>query len=114
MSHKNALLPSAFFWGLQGLPAIAVGVAPFGIVLGVVALEAGYGLGDLLFNTLVIFAGTAQFTLIHLHEQGTPWIVAAVAAAIVNLRFLLYSFSLSQHWQALSRKQRLGLAFFMT
>ncbi len=96
---------SSFAGGfVAGLPFTLI-VAPFGMLFGVVATEAGFDLLKTMGMTMVVIAGAAQFTAVQLMTENAPvWTVLAAALA-VNLRMMMYSASLQPH---------LGKAPFLT
>jgi predicted branched-subunit amino acid permease len=96
-----------------GIP-IAIGVIPFGLVAGVAATEAGMGLGGAVAWSVGVFAGASQLAAIDLLDSGAPALVAAGAALLINLRFLMYSASLAPYLAPQPLGQRLGAAYPLT
>ncbi len=105
---------SMFMSGVKSLPPILLGVFPFGLVVGVTAGEAGYDVWQIALQSATMFSGTAQITFIHLRELGSPAWVAVVSTVIVNVRLLLYGFSIAPYWQELPKGWRLAMGFFLT
>lgn len=78
---------------LVSLPFLLV-LAPFAMLFGVVATEAGLDLMQVMGFSVVVIAGAAQFTALQLMQQDAPvWAVIATALA-VNLRMAMYSAAL--------------------
>ena len=96
-----------------GIP-IAIGVIPFGLVAGVAATEAGMGVGGAVAWSVAVFAGASQLAAIDLLDSGATALVAAGAALLINLRFLMYSASLAPYLAAQPLRQRLGAAYVLT
>ena len=96
-----------------GIP-IAIGVIPFGLVAGVAATEAGMGVGGALAWSVAVFAGASQLAAIELLDSGASALVAAGAALLINLRFLMYSASLAPYLADQPLRQRLGAAYVLT
>jgi predicted branched-subunit amino acid permease len=96
-----------------GLP-IAIGIVPFGLVAGVAATDAGMGLGGAVAWSVGVFAGASQLAAIDLLDSGASALVAAGAALLINLRFLMYSASLAPYLAPQSLGQRLGAAYPLT
>ena len=97
---------------LTGLPFVMVG-APFALVFGAVAAEAGLDLLALMAVTSIVVAGASQFALVELLADGAPALVALTAALAVNLRLAMYSASLAPHLGAAPLRQRALAAFFL-
>jgi predicted branched-subunit amino acid permease len=85
--------------GARAMAPWLVGVAPFGLVIGVSAAQAdaptlaGWLTGPL------VFGGSAQVATIHLLDSGAAAAVAIVAALAVNIRLVLYSATMARHWR---------------
>lgn len=103
-----------FLAGVKAVLPIALGVAPFGLIFGVLAIDSG--LPPLLAwsTSFLIFAGSAQFLSMPMFAAGEPAIVLIMTAFIINLRHLLYSASMSSHAQHLPLKWKLILSYFLT
>lgn len=106
--------PQAAFWqGFRdGLPFLLV-VGPFSLLFGVVATEAGLNVLEALTFSVVVIAGAAQFTAVHLLQNDTPTLIVVLSALAVNLRMAMYSASLTPHLGAAPLWQRAFAAYFM-
>ncbi len=72
-------------------------VAPFSMLFGVLATEAGLTLAQTMAMTTLVIAGASQFTALQLMLDGTGlWLILAGALA-VNLRMAMYSAALVPH-----------------
>lgn len=98
---------------LAELPLL-LGVAPFGMIYGVLALQAGIPRLPAQLMSSILFAGSAQFITTQLYGQNTPVLVMIVTAFVVNLRHALYSASLAPHVQKLSKPWQAILAYLLT
>lgn len=97
---------------LDGLPFVLVS-APFGILFGVLAAEAGLNLFEILSFSLVVVAGAAQFTALQLMMDNAPTIVVLASALAVNLRLVMYSAGLAPHLGRAPLKARLAAAYLL-
>ena len=105
---------AAFTLGVRALLPLLLGVAPFGVIYGVVALQAGIDpLAAVLMSSLV-FAGSAQFLLAQLVGSGAPALLMVGAVALLNLRHALYSASVAPQLAYLPRRWKLLLAYLLT
>lgn len=105
---------SAFLLGVRALLPMLLGVAPFGVIYGVVALQSGIPpLAAVLMSSLV-FAGSAQFLLAQLVGAGAPTLLSVGAVGLINLRHALYSASVAPVLAALPRRWKLLLAYLLT
>lgn len=110
----TSLRRSEFLAGVRAELPILVGVAPFGMIFGAVAVAAGLPNALAAAMSSVIFAGSAQFIAAELIAAGTPFIVLLTTTLVVNLRHLLYSASLAPHVRHLPARWRLLLAYLLT
>jgi predicted branched-subunit amino acid permease len=105
-------IKSIFWQGVRdGAPFILV-VVPFALLFGVVATEAGLQVYETLTFSVLVVAGAAQFTALHLLTNGAPTIIVVISALAVNLRLAMYSAALTPHLGAATLKQRGLIAYF--
>ena len=105
---------AAFLLGVRALLPMLLGVAPFGVIYGVVALQSGIpALAAFLMSSLV-FAGSAQFLLAQLVGAGAPALLSIGAVGLINLRHALYSASVAPVLHVLPRRWKLLLAYLLT
>jgi len=78
----------------DGAPFVLV-VAPFGMLFGVVATEAGLTTTQTMIFTSLVFAGASQFAALQLMLDNAPLLIVLATAMAVNLRMAMYSASLA-------------------
>lgn len=93
---------------------LLLGVFPFGMIYGVLAISAGLIPSAAQAMSSILFAGSAQFLTVQLAGAGTPWLVMVVTACIVNLRHALYSASVAPYLRPLSPVWKGVLAYVLT
>ncbi len=104
---------SAYWRGFRdGAPFILV-IAPFGMLFGVVATEAGMDLIQTMAMTFIVIAGAAQFASVQLLTEDAPVFVAVLTGLAVNLRMAMYSASLSPHLGKARTWKKILAAYFM-
>ena len=103
-----------FLEGVRDQIPILVGVIPFGLIFGALALSAGIPPIAVQGFSLFVFAGSAQFIAAGLIGIGTPYAVVALTIFVVNLRHALYSATMSPYFRSLSRKWKLALSWLLT
>ena len=104
---------SAFWSGFRDCSPFILVVAPFGLLFGVVATEAGLNLLETMTMTFLVIAGAAQFTALALLEDQAPTIVVIIAALAVNLRMAMYSAALIPHLGKSPLGMRAIASYFM-
>lgn len=104
----------AFLTGVRLLLPMLVGVAPFGAIYGVVALQSGIAPLQAMLMSSVLFAGASQFLLAQMVGAGAPGLVTLGAVALINARHALYSASLAPLLAPLPRRWKLLLAYLLT
>ncbi len=100
--------------GIKGVAPILLGVIPFGMIYGVLAVGAGLHPLAAQAMSCIVFAGSAQFIAAGLFRVGAPGIVLVLTTLIVNLRHLLYSASVAPHLAHLSWRWKALLAYLLT
>jgi len=91
-----------------------VGVVPFGLIYGVLALDAGLSAVQTQAMSFIVFAGSSQFIMAQLFSLNTPALVIVITAFLVNLRHALYSASVEPYVKLLPPRWRGTLAYFLT
>ncbi|WP_380054855.1 AzlC family ABC transporter permease [Falsihalocynthiibacter sp. SS001] len=90
----NSTTKSAFLRGLRdGSPFLLVG-APFAMLFGVVATEAGLDVLHVMSFSVLVIAGAAQFTAVSLMAEDAPTFIILATSLAVNLRMMMYSASM--------------------
>ena len=85
----SATEKSAYLAGIRdGWPFIFV-AAPFAMLLGVVAIEAGLNLSQAMGFSIVDSAGAAQFAAVQLMVDDASITLVLLAALAVNLRMAM-------------------------
>ncbi len=103
-----------FAAGVRAEAPILLGVAPFGLIYGVLASSAGLPPALAFAMSPIVFAGSAQFIAAGLMGAGVPGVVLVLTTLVVNLRHMLYSASLAPHLRRLSPAWKGLLAYLMT
>lgn len=103
-----------FLAGLRACLPVLPGVAAFGAISGVAMVGAGLSPWLAALMSVVVFAGTAQLAALQLVAAGAPLGVIFLAGLILNLRFMLYSLSISPHLQGLSPRARWLAGYFLS
>lgn len=89
---------SEFWLGVRDSIPLVVGVIPFGITCGIMALTAGLTGGEALLMSMFVFAGAAQFIAITMLGAGiNGWGIIVVTTLLINLRHLLMGASLAPY-----------------
>ncbi len=103
-----------FLSGVRDELPILLGVAPFGLIYGVLALSAGLPPAIAFAMSSIVFAGSAQFLGAQLIGAGTPFAVILLSTFVINLRHMLYSASVAPYVKHLSPLWKILLAYLLT
>jgi 4-azaleucine resistance transporter AzlC len=110
-SHPNR---AEFLSGVINELPLLLGVFPFGMIYGALALQALLPVAAAQAMSSIIFAGSAQFISTQLLAQGIPLVILVGTVFIVNLRHMLYSASIAPYTRHLSMAWKAVLAYFLT
>jgi 4-azaleucine resistance transporter AzlC len=103
------------FWaGVRRELPLLIGVVPFGLIYGALALGAGLSPATAQMMSSIVFAGSAQFITTQLIRDSAPGLVIVSTIAVVNLRHMLYSASVAPYIEHLPMRWKTGLAYLLT
>jgi 4-azaleucine resistance transporter AzlC len=103
------------FWsGVRDETPILLGVVPFGLLFGALAMSAHLSTLASQAMSSIIFAGSAQFIAAQLVGTGTSGLVILMVVFVVNLRHALYSAYVAPHVRHLGTGWKLLLAYLLT
>jgi 4-azaleucine resistance transporter AzlC len=100
--------------GVRAEIPLLIGVFPFGLIYGALALDAGLSAAAAQAMSSVVFAGSSQFIATQLVHESAPGFVIVLTIAVVNLRHMLYSASLAPYLASLSTPWKALLSYFLT
>jgi 4-azaleucine resistance transporter AzlC len=81
--------------GFLAMVPLWMGVVPFAIAFAILAREEGFTAFETQAMSMLIFAGSIQLAVVTLAASGTSAVVIALTAALLNIRYVLYGFSLN-------------------
>jgi len=103
------------FWlGVRAEIPLLIGVFPFGMIYGALAMNAGLPKAASQMMSSIVFAGSAQFVTTQLVRDAAPGLVIVLTIAVVNLRHVLYSASLAPYLASLSTRWKMLLSYLLT
>jgi 4-azaleucine resistance transporter AzlC len=116
-SSTGGLLP--FTWrglaaGFRACVPVAIGVAVYGVLFGLLARQKGLPLWAAQSMSLGIYAGASQLIVLDLWGPDLPVASLIVTTLIVNLRHVLMGAALSPWLTRISPQRAFGSLFFMT
>lgn len=100
--------------GVRDAMPLLLGIAPFGLVVGIAAVDSGLDLFEAVAMSVVVFAGTSQLAAMDLLSKDAPLSVVVVTAFIINARMMMYSASIAPYFRDFSAKWKAGLAYVLT
>jgi predicted branched-subunit amino acid permease len=103
-----------FLAGVRDEAPILLGVAPFGLIFGALAISAGMPPALAQATSAIIFAGSAQFITAQLVGAGASGLVILMVVFVVNLRHALYSASVAPYVNHLGPAWKIVLAYLLT
>ncbi|MCR4427400.1 MAG: AzlC family ABC transporter permease [Firmicutes bacterium] len=109
---------SGYRWGLfvEGLrdsAPLALSIAAYGLVYGVVAAQSGMSLADVIFADIVVFSGSAQLVAVEMIRANASVFAVFSATLVMSLRHLLMGLSLAPRVRHVSRAPRCILAYLL-
>ena len=105
---------SEFLVGVRDQLPILLGVVPFGLIFGALAVSVGISPVATLGFSVFVFAGSSQFIAVGLIGEMAPVIVVIATIFVVNLRHALYSASMWSRFAPLKLRWKLSLSWLLT
>jgi 4-azaleucine resistance transporter AzlC len=102
-----------FALGLWHMAPLLVGMIPFGLLMGALAAQKGFGLVDMLLMSGIVFAGASQFVAIELWRDPIPMLLLIAATGMVNLRHVIMGAALQPVMGRFGKFQTLAALFLM-
>lgn len=93
---------------------IFLGYAPVGMAFGVLARRLGFSIAEAVVCSATALAGAGQFIALSLLGGGATVMATLIATGVVNLRYLLFSTTLSPHVRGTRPPALAWLAFTLT
>jgi predicted branched-subunit amino acid permease len=87
------------------------GVAAFGVIAGIAMVASGITPALAMLMSLLVFAGASMVAAAQLLASGSPVALVILATVFINLRFMMYSASLRQHFGREPLGWRLAIAY---
>lgn len=100
--------------GILGVAPALVGVIPFGLIYGVLAVKTGLPPLAAQAMSCIVFAGSAQFMATGLFGAGAPGLLIVLTTLIINFRHMLYGASIAPHLRYLNPAWKWALAYLLT
>jgi len=102
----------AFARGFRDMSAPSVAIAAWGLVTGI-AMAKVLSLPQAIGMALLVFGGSAQLSSLPLIAANMPLWTILFAAAVVNLRFVIFGAGLQPHFAHLPLLRRLFLGYII-
>lgn len=100
--------------GIREEAPLMIGVVPFGMIFGVLGIEAGLDPLVVFFMSSIVFGGASQIVFTQLMLAGAGGWVITGTVGIVNLRHMLYSATMVEYLGGLSRGWKILLSYLLT
>ncbi len=96
----------------DSIPFVLV-VAPFALLFGVVASEAGLTVTQSLGFSIVVIAGASQLAAVQLMAESAPTLIIIATALTINLRMAMYSASLAPYLRGIPLWKRAVMSYLL-
>lgn len=102
-----------FLAGVRDSLPIYLGFVPFGIVIGLTAVDLGLTPFEVTVMSALLYAGAAQLTALFLMAEGAPISLVGLTVLLINARFTMYSASLAPIFKPRSRIRKALYTFLI-
>jgi len=114
IEHRLAIRRLRFRAGLRQVGPALPGLFSWGVVSGIALVKSGLTVPQAIGMTLIVFSGTAQLAALPLIASGASYLMIAFTISLTNLRFLVYSASISTDLRRLPGPLRALLGYLTT
>jgi 4-azaleucine resistance transporter AzlC len=111
---SRSFLPAEARRGLRDVAPILLGVAPFALVAGATAVDAGLSPLQAAGLSVVVFAGASQLAAIELLGDNAALLVVLATGVVINLRMLMYSASIAPHFRPFRARWKAICSYILT
>ena len=112
--HTSFTAVNQFWLGVRQELPLQLGVLPFGVVFGFTGIESGLTSIQTVLLSSILFGGASQMVFAQLWGASAPPFLVGGSVAVVNLRHVLYSISISQYLSHLPLWWRILLGYLLT
>jgi predicted branched-subunit amino acid permease len=113
-ASQNLSAGSEFWAGVREEMPLIFGVAPFGLVFGVLGIESGLTPWQTILMSSILCGGASQIVFAQLWAAGVPALIVGGSVCVINLRHVLYSASIATDLRHLPLRGRIGLGYLLT
>lgn len=99
--------------GITKTVPLALGVIPFGLAYGILAIQAGLTVVETTLMSVLVFAGASQLTAVVMLQSGAGIPLIIASTFLINLRHLVMGLSISPYFTETTPRWRRVLAFSM-
>lgn len=110
---RNSLY-NDFAAGTMAIVPVLLGLVPYALIAGVVAVRMGLTPFEASGMSIILFAGASQLAALQLIHDGAPIFVVVITIMFVNMRLIMYSASIAPHFAATSQRSRLLVSYLLT
>ncbi len=103
-----------FMLGFKKLMPVLPAAIPFGMLMGVVAVDIGFWPSTAVLNSALVYAGTAQLAAMQLIGDGAGLPIIVLTVLVVNLRMMMYSAALAERFKNLNLRWKLLMCHVLT
>jgi 4-azaleucine resistance transporter AzlC len=111
---QNTRKKQEFWSGVRDEAPILLGVVPFGLLYGALAISVHLTGVEAQAMSAIIFAGASQLIAAQLIGGATSGLVILMVVFVVNLRHALYSASVAPHLKGLNTGWKALLSYLLT
>lgn len=112
-SLSTVVFGPQFLAGVRDSLPIYLGFVPFGMVVGITAVDLGFTPVEITMMSAMLFAGAAQLAAVVLMADGAHIALIVFTVVLINARFTMYSASLAPLFKSRSRFQKALYTFLI-
>ncbi len=112
-ARPSRLHGPSFWAGFRAASPLIPGMTPFALITGTVTVGIGIEPIKALLMGVILTAGASQLAAVDLLGKAAPILVVVMTGLIVNLRFLMYSASISPYLRGIPPPRKAFYSFLL-
>jgi 4-azaleucine resistance transporter AzlC len=112
--QSSSLPKSAWGHTISTAMPVVLGYLPIGFAYGVLAINAGLSIFQIVLMSIIVYAGSSQLIAVSLFPQAVHPLSIIATTFIINLRHLLMSAALAPHLSEWNKRQVALFSFELT
>lgn len=111
---EDAATQATWVDGSRSVVPLLLGIAPFGLIFGVTAIDADVPALAAWASSILVFAGASQIAIVEVLDSGGAAVIAFLTAVVINARLLMYSADMGRYTVTDPLRVKIPIGYLLT